>query len=131
MREIDDKTNALSSLVIGAAIEVHRTIGPGYTEGVYEEALAIELEIRRIPFRRQYGFQINYKGKVVGTGRVDLLVDDLLVVELKSVEAIQAVHRSQVFSYLKATGTELGLILNFRTTTMKDGIERVVRSVLP
>lgn len=127
--EPDEETNELSRRVIGAAIEVHRVLGPGYLESIYEEALAIEMAARGIPFERQSAFSISYKGSVVGSGRVDFLVGGSLVVELKSAERLLELHKAQVISYLKATRTNLGLILNFKASVLKNGIERVIYSL--
>lgn len=126
MVEPDPHLDALANAVIGAAIEVHRTLGPGYPEGVYEEALGVELSLRNIPFVRQQVVQVLYKGVQVGEGRVDLLVGGRLVVEIKTVDALIPVHRAQVISYLKALGQPLGLLLNFRAALLRDGLERVV-----
>lgn len=120
------KEEAAAHVVIGAAIEVHRALGPGYLESVYEEALAVELGLRGVEFLRQPTFALNYKGHRVGEGRMDLLVDGCLVVELKTVDAIAPIHRAQVLSYLKALRLPLGLLLNFKAETMRDGIVRIV-----
>ena len=116
----------LAHRVIGAAIEVHRHLGPGFHEFVYEKALAIELGLRSVPFVRQQLFEVRYKGRVVGHGRPDLLVGGQLVVEVKAVTTLAPVHRAQVISYLKSLGTPLGLLLNFKETMMRNGIKRVV-----
>lgn len=92
----------LRGKVISAAMEVHSILGPGYLESVYEQALAVELEKRKSSYLRQRTFQVAYKGTSVGEGRLDLLVENCLVVELKTVEALQPIHVSQVISYLKA-----------------------------
>ena len=120
--EVDE----LARRVIGAAIEVHRELGPGFLESVYEEALAVELQLRQIPAEQQARVQVLYKGHDAGEARVDFLVGGALVVELKAVEAIVPIHRSQVISYLKALRAPLGLLLNFRGATMRQGIERIV-----
>lgn len=125
--EPDEDLNRLSKAVIGAAIEVHKYLGPGYAENVYGDALAIELEIRQIPFGREVGVAVQYKGHKVGEGKIDFLVCNLIVVELKVVEAILPVHQAQVISYLKATGLNLGLILNFNEEVLRTGIKRVIR----
>ena len=114
--------------VIGAAIEVHRHLGPGHLESVYEAAFCVELELREIPFSKQFVYGIEYKGRQVGTGRIDLLIDNKLIVELKSCDGISPVHTAQILSYLKATGRTLGLIINFNVVLLQDGIKRVVRS---
>ncbi len=118
--------NELSGNVIAAALEVHRTLGPGFPESVYEQALAVELGLRRLSFQRQPPIRVEYKGVVVGAGRLDLLVEDRLVVELKAVEAISPVHFARVVSYLRATRCRLGLLINFNVTQLRRGIRRVV-----
>ena len=128
MREPSEQADSLAKAVIGAAIEVHRHLGPGYLESVYEEALCIELELRQIPFVRQASIAVDYKGRSVGEGRVDILVDDTVVVELKAVDALLPVHTAQIISYLKALKTDLGLLINFKVPMLKDGIKRIVRS---
>jgi len=114
--------------VIGAAIEVHRELGSGYLESVYENALCVELGIRKIPYSRQHPVSLNYKGHNVGEGRLDILVGNCLVIELKAVEALHPIHKTQVISYLKVTGYELGLLINFNVIVLKDGIQRVIQN---
>lgn len=126
MKEPSPKLDQLTHEVIGAAIEVHRTLGPGYLESVYEEALAIELALRGIPFTRQVVIAVDYKGHSVGESRLDLLVGGQLVTELKAVEALAPIHSAQVISYLKTTGHLLGLLINFNVCCLKDGVKRVV-----
>ncbi|WP_025321611.1 GxxExxY protein [Deferrisoma camini] len=126
IEDVSPELNRLTEAVIGAAIEVHRHLGPGYLESVYEEALGIELDLRGIPHQRQVPVSVDYKGRSVGEGRLDLLVGDRLVVELKAVEALAPIHHAQVISYLKATGSPVGLLLNFNVPSMKEGIRRVV-----
>lgn len=128
MKEPDDKLDRLAHEVIGAAIEVHKELGPGFLESVYEEAMCVELTMRRISFLRQHAVAVLYKGYAVGEGRVDLLVEGTLVVELKAVEMLIPIHTAQVISYLKATGCRLGLLLNFNAPVMKDGIKRIILS---
>ena len=125
MKEVATRTNALSQAVIGAAIEVHSTLGPGFLESTYEHALAVELRERAIPFVRQAAVDISYKGTVVGQQRVDFLVESTLVLELKSVEALLPVHVAQVRSYLVALNLELGLLINFNEPHLRSGIKRV------
>jgi GxxExxY protein len=122
--ELDD----LAHRVIGAAIEVHRLLGPGFLESVYEEALCVELGLRHIRFARQVPISLKYKGERVGQARLDLLVDDCLVVELKAVESLAPIHLAQVLSYLKATRFRLGLLINFDVNVLQRGIRRVVRT---
>ena len=123
-KEMDVAANA----VIGAAIEVHRHLGPGFLESVYEEALSIELGLRGIRFERQKPLSVNYKGQSVGDSRVDLWVDDRLIVELKALDRILPIHHAQVISYLKAGSLPLGLIINFNEKLLKNGIRRIVMS---
>lgn len=118
----------LARAVIGAAIEVHRVLGPGLLESVYEEALCVELTLRGISFQRQPTIDLAYKGHAVGTGRLDLLVDNALVVELKAVADLSDVHKAQVISYLKTAGYRLGLLINFNVPILRDGIKRLVSS---
>jgi GxxExxY protein len=121
-REIDE----LAHSVIGAAIEVHRHLGPGYLESVYEEALSVEFRICGIPFERQKEFQVIYKRHAIGKGRMDFLVGELLVVELKAVESFAPIHSAKTISYLQATDLQLALLINFNVTLLKQGVKRVV-----
>jgi GxxExxY protein len=121
-----DELNRLSHAVIGAALEVHKLIGPGFLESVYEEALCIEMRLREIDYARQVPVPVLYKGYTVGEGRLDLLVSRCLVVELKAVEALAQIHAVQVLSYLKATGCRLGLLINFNVPVLKQGVKRVI-----
>ena len=127
-REPDEILNQLSHNVIGAAIEVHRVLGPGFLESVYEEALAIELNLRDIPFVRQPPFAVAYKGFSVGEGRLDFLVGERLIIELKAVDKLLPIHSAQVLSYLKITGCQLGILMNFNDRTLIDGIKRFIQS---
>lgn len=116
----------LARNVIGAAIAVHRALGPGFLESVYEEALCIEFDHQNIPYQRQHPIAVNYRDRNVGEGRLDLLVGEKLIVELKAVEAIAPIHMAQVISYLKTTGYNLGLLSNFNVPVLKDGIKRII-----
>jgi GxxExxY protein len=122
---IPDALNRLSAQVIGCAIAVHRELGPGLLESAYERAFCIELAQQRLQFLRQLDSPITYRGELVGAYRLDFLVEDALVVELKSVERLEYVYVSQMLTYLKATGKRLGLILNFNVPVMKAGVKRV------
>ena len=124
--EPDQKTDELAHDIIGAAIEVHRHLGPGFLESVYEEALCIEMADRRIPFERQKEIGLLYKNREIGKHKIDLLVGGLLIVELKTVEALAEIHTAQIISYLKATGLSLGLLINFNVPILKNGIQRIV-----
>lgn len=128
MQEPSEEVDAIAHAVVGAAIEVHRELGPGFLEGVYGEALAVELALRKIPFLRQPTVGVRYKGVAVGEGRPDLIVGGLVIVELKTVAALHPIHRAQVISYLKASGLTLGLLLNFKGMVLKDGLERIIYS---
>lgn len=118
--------DAISKSIIGAAIEVHRILGPGFRESVYHKALARELTLRGISFVSEPSVKVEYKDVNVGTHEPDFLVADEVVVELKVVECILDVHVVQVVSSMRATGKRTGLILNFAKKTMKEGIRRVV-----
>ncbi len=124
--EPNQMTDALAHDVIGAAIEVHRHLGPGFLESIYEEALACELSARQIPFERQKEIGVRYKDQIIGRHKLDLLVGESLVVELKTVDALADIHKAQVISYLKVTGLKLGLLINFNVPILKSGIQRVV-----
>jgi GxxExxY protein len=104
--------------IIGAAIEVHKSLGPGYLEAIYEEAFAVELGFQGIPFQRQKAFEIRHRGQLVGIHRMDFIIHELVVVELKSVDNFDAIHFAQVKSYLTASGLKIGLLLNFRKPTL-------------
>jgi GxxExxY protein len=128
MKEPSRDLDQLAHLVIGAAIEVHRELGPGFLESVYERALSCELTERNVPHVCQAPIQIRYKGQDVGEGRLDMLIDKRLVVELKAIERFEAIHQAQLISYLKATQCFLGLLINFNVPILKQGIRRVVLS---
>ncbi|MBS4016147.1 MAG: GxxExxY protein [Candidatus Latescibacteria bacterium] len=100
---------------MGAAFEVHKTLGPGYTENIYEEAFVQELESRKLRFSRQKNIKVLYKGKQIGEYKLDMIVEDKIILELKAVSAMNELFESQLISYLKATGMKLGIIINFGT----------------
>lgn len=112
--------------IIGAAIEVHRILGPKLLESVYEEALRIELNLRQLCYERQKKIELDYKGHNIGTFFVDIIVENSVVVELKSVANLAPVHEAQLISYLKLTGHKRGLLINFSVATLKEGIKRIV-----
>ena len=127
MHPLYEKADALSRTAIGAAIEVHRHLGPGLLESVYEKCLAHELSLRGVHTTNQKTVTIVYKGmSLEETLRYDLLADDCLLLELKTVEHIEPVHKAQLLSYMKIMNIPVGLILNFNAAQMKDGIERLV-----
>ena len=121
-RELD----AIARVVIGAALEVHHVLGPGFLESVYEDALAIELELCGISFERQKIVSVSYKGRQIGEGTSDFLVERSLIVELKAADRLLPVHQAQVLSYLKATGCRLGLLINFHENQLRQGVKRIV-----
>jgi GxxExxY protein len=123
---IPDALNLLSEKIIGCAIKVHRILGPGLLESAYESAFSIELTNSGLQFLRQVSCPIEYEGHLVGAYRFDLLVENAVLVEVKSVVKFERVFVSQVLTYLRATGCRLGLIINFNVPVLKDGVKRVV-----
>ncbi len=126
--EPEESIDRIARATLAAAVEVHKQLGPGYLESVYEEALAIELALQKIPFVRQIPVPVQYKDHLVGQGRLDFLVNDELVVELKAVEALLPIHKAQVPSYLKATQHRLGLLINFNVPVLMRGVQRIILS---
>ena len=119
--------NDISGKIIGAAIEVHKKLGPGLLESAYEECLCCEMQLRGIEFKRQVPLLLNYKGIVLDCGyRLDLLVEDKVIVELKSVEGLEPIHEAQMLTYLKLRNAWMGLIINFNVIMLKDGVRRLV-----
>lgn len=125
-----EKLNRITEDIIGAAIEVHREIGPGLLESAYEACLAFELSERKRKVSRQVPLPLVYKEVKLDCGyRLDLLVDDLVIVELKSVDVLNDVHKAQLLSYLKISGLNVGLLVNFNVKMLKQGIVRVVNNL--
>ena len=121
------KINELTRTIIGAAIEVHRAIGPGLLKSAYEECLCRELSLRHIAFDRQKPLPVEYKGTKLDCGyRLDLLVAEAVVVEVKAVENIHPIHEAQLLTYLKLGGWKVGLLINFNVPVLRDGIRRLV-----
>jgi len=117
----------LSNRVIGCALEVHRTLGPGLLESTYEQCLAHELSLADISFKLQLPLPVKYKGIKLDCGyRIDLLVNDELIVELKSVDQIMGIHQAQLLTYMKLSGVKVGLLINFNVEMLKTGIKRFV-----
>jgi len=117
--------NQCTEQIIGAAIEVHRALGPGLLESAYEECLCRELAVRSIPFERQRPLPVEYKGTRLDCGyRIDLVVAGTVVVEIKSVSNLEPIHDAQMLTYLKLGGWKLGLLINFNVPVLKDGIQR-------
>lgn len=118
--------NDLTGAVIGAAIEVHKLLGPGLLESTYEECLCRELELRKFLFERQKELPVEYKGVKLDCGyRLDILVENRLIVELKACESLQPIHEAQLLTYLKLTGIKVGLLINFNVPVLKEGIRRL------
>ena len=121
------KHKELTNEIIGAAIEVHREIGPGLLESAYEKCLCHELSLRRIPFQRQVTLPVHYKGIKLDVGyRMDIVVANLVVVEIKAVKKLEPVHEAQLLTYQKMGGYSVGLLLNFNVPVLKDGLRRRV-----
>jgi GxxExxY protein len=130
LAEYDEaKINRITEQIIGAAIEVHRALGPGLLESVYEDCMVVELKLRDLPFEYQKSITLQYKGYPVGTElRIDLLVAELVVVELKSVALLLPVHEAQLLTYLKLTKCPVGLLINFNVPVLKQGIKRMLNT---
>jgi GxxExxY protein len=119
--------NELTVLLIGCAIEVHRTLGPGLLESAYEICLCCELSLRGIPFKRQVAIPVEYKGVKLDCGyRADLIVAGLILVEIKAVDQLAPIHEAQLLSYLKLTGLKVGLLINFNERVLTHGIRRKI-----
>jgi GxxExxY protein len=115
----------LSYRIVGAAMEVHRTLGPGFLEAVYETALAHEFELQAIPFERQKRLSVHYKGRLVGDYVADFVVDEQIILELKAISQLTKAHEAQAHNYLSATGMSLAILLNFGTPSLQQ--KRIVR----
>jgi GxxExxY protein len=119
--------SAVTEKIIGAAIEVHRVLGPGLLESAYKHCLCDELVLRGVKFRRQVGLPVNYKGRVLDCGyTMDLVVEDAVIVELKSIEKVAAIHEAQLLTYLRLSGFKVGLLINFNVPILVKGIVRRV-----
>jgi len=123
---LPEEHEQLIQRVIGAAIEVHRHLGPGFLESIYERALCHELKLQAIPFEKQVEILVPYKDISIPGQRLDLIIDKFLILELKAVEDILPIHEAQLLSYLKSTGLKIGLIINFKVKRLKSGIRRIV-----
>lgn len=119
--------NKITEAIIGAAIAVHKELGPGLLESAYEACLAYELAERKLKVERQKGLPVTYHGVLLDCGyRIDLLVEKLVVVELKAVERLEPIHQAQMLSYLRLSGCKVGLLINFNVKVLKNGIRRFV-----
>jgi GxxExxY protein len=122
-----EEKDPVTAAVIAAAIEVHRHLGPGLLESIYERALCHELHLRAVPFEGQRPVAVNYKGVDLGDDlRLDVVVSDQVVVELKAVDKLLPIHEAQLITYLKLTGLHVGLLINFNVRLLKEGIKRIV-----
>ena len=121
-----DKRDPLTYQIIGAAVEVHRILGAGLLENVYEDALCIELAERGLSFERQKHLEINYKGHDIGDLFVDIIVEGRVIVELKSVRELGPIHKAQLMTYLRVSKIGLGLLINFNVPALTQGVQRVV-----
>ena len=121
-----DNQNLITEKIIGCAIEVHRHLGPGFLEQAYEEALSIEFNLQSLKYQRQLFIPAFYKGQRIGDYRIDYLVEDSIIVEIKSVERFDPIFEAQVLTYLRVTNKKIGLLINFNSKLLKDGIKRYI-----
>ena len=130
LRDAGGDLNLLSSDVIGAAIEVHRAVGPGLLESAYLECLCTELDLRGVRFAREVPVEVRYKGRSLDCCyRIDLVVGEKVIVELKAVERLHPIHHAQMLTYLRLKRLQLGLLINFNNATLQQGIRRVINSL--
>lgn len=121
-----ESLNEITEKIIGCAIEVHRNLGPGLLESIYEKTICYELSENNLSFKQQVEIPILYKGLSLGNYRLDLLIEDSIIVELKAVDRIEAVFEAQLLTYLKITNKQLGLLINFNQPLLKNGIKRII-----
>ena len=127
----ESEINRITEAIIGAAIEVHKALGPGLLESAYEECLCHELALRNVLFERQLALPVRYKGVQLDCGyRLDLLVANAVVVEIKAVEALLPIHEAQVLTYMRLGGWQVGLLINFNVPLLKHGIKRLISGTL-
>ena len=123
------RINRITEGIIGAAIEVHRALGPGLLESAYEQCLCHELSLRKFSFQRQVELPVKYKGVQLDCGyRMDVVVENAVIIELKTVEDLLPVHQAQLITYLKLYDRSIGLLINFNVPVLKDGIKRIVHN---
>ena len=119
--------NDLTGQIIGSAIEVHKALGPGLLESAYEECLCHEFDLRGISYKRQHAISVQYKGAKLDCGyRIDLLIDNRVILELKSVDCLEPIHEAQILTYLKLTDLKVGLVINFNVPVLRDGVKRLI-----
>jgi len=126
MLEFSEQRDPLTEKIIGCAIEVHRQLGPGLLESTYEAALCVELELAGLKFQRQVVYPISYKGRVIGEYRIDLIVENAVILEIKSAEHHDPIFEAQLLTYLKIAGLHRGLLINFNSRLLKEGVKRFV-----
>lgn len=125
-----DQLEAIATQVVDAAICVHRELGAGLLESAYEMALCRELSLRELRFERQKAMPVTYKGTALDCGyRIDVLVEDAVVIELKAVDELAPIHEAQLFTYLKLAGCHIGFLINFNTRLLKNGLKRIVHKL--
>ena len=122
----DMPENVVTDRIIKCAIEVHKQLGPGLLESIYENAMAIEFDLEGLNYKQQFKIPAIYKGKQLGEYRLDLVIEDLVIVEIKSVERFDPVFEAQLLTYLKLTNKRVGLLINFNSRLVKDGIKRFI-----
>lgn len=123
--KLDERTEACIAEVVDAGFTVHSVVGPGYGEAIYRNAMRVELTERRIPFVSEQSFSVTYRGQVVGVHRVDFVVQDCVLIEMKALRAYEPAHMAQILSYLKASQLRAGLLMNFACATFKEGLKRI------
>ncbi len=123
--------DTLTKKIIGLAIEVHKNLGPGLLESAYRDCLCHEFTLNNIPFEKEKALALNYKGlDILNSYRMDIIVDNRILIELKAVDKILPIHKAQIITYLKLSGIDTGLLINFHTFLLKEGIERFSRELL-
>ena len=127
-KQLDEQKEILVKNIIGAAIDVHRELGPGYLEKVYEQAMALELRYRGLAYATQVPITVYYKGEKIHGQILDMVVEGKVILELKTVEMLSQIHEAQILSYLKSTRLPVGLLINFKERLVKNGIKRFVLS---
>jgi GxxExxY protein len=121
-----ERINSLTERIIGCGIEVHRQLGPGLLESIYESALCVELELAGLQYQGQVPVSVSYKSQTIGDLRLDLVVENSVVVEIKSVDRIEPLFEAQVLTYLRVSGKRVGLLVNFNSRLLKNGIQRFI-----
>jgi GxxExxY protein len=118
--------NVMTENIIGCAIEVHRNLGPGLLESIYDKAMCYEIGAKGMRFQNQLVIPILYKGTILGEHRIDMIVEDEIIVELKAVDRMDPVFKAQILSYMRTTNKKPGLLINFNVPYLKDGIQRII-----